>query len=63
MRQFLWSLPYPNKDGQVIRPPDPLIVGTTAHVIGNNEHILGRVPRPSGEPLAPADGVSATAGP
>ena len=26
--------------------PDPLIVGTTAHVIGRDDHILGKTLRP-----------------
>ncbi|MHA3914564.1 polyphosphate kinase 2 [Halovulum sp. GXIMD14793] len=42
MRHFLWSLPYPNKDTHVVRPPDPLILGSSAAVIGNSERILGR---------------------
>jgi hypothetical protein len=63
MRHFLWSLPCPNQDGQVIRPPDPLIVGSTAHVIGGNEHILGLTPRPSGVLIPPAGGINATAAP
>lgn len=42
MRHFLNSLPYPGKDTEVVREPDPLIVGYGHHVIGNNEHILGR---------------------
>ncbi len=42
MRHFLNSLPYSGKDPEVVREPDPLIVGYGHHVIGNNEHILGR---------------------
>ncbi len=42
MRHFLNSLPYSGKDTEVVREPDPLIVGYGHHVIGNNEHILGR---------------------
>jgi len=45
MQHFLASLPYPNKDQSVVHPPDPLIVGTTHHVIGNSEHVLGVGPR------------------
>ncbi len=42
MQHFLSSLDYPNKDRSVVRGPDPLIVGSTAHVIGRDEHILGK---------------------
>jgi len=42
MRHFLNTLPYPGKDLSVVREPDPLIIGASHHVIGNNEHILGR---------------------
>ena len=42
MQHFLSSLDYPDKDRHVVRNPDPLIVGVSQHVIGNNEHILGR---------------------
>jgi polyphosphate kinase 2 len=41
MQHFLSSLPYPNKDTHVVKGPDPLIVGSTHHVIGNSDHILG----------------------
>jgi polyphosphate kinase 2 len=40
MQHFLSSLPYPGKDHSVVRGPDPLIVGTTDHVIGRTQHIL-----------------------
>lgn len=42
MQHFLSSLDYPDKDTHVVRGPDPLIVGVSQHVIGNNDHILGR---------------------
>ncbi len=42
MRHFLDSLPYPDKDPHVVHAPDPLIVGSTAHVIGRDNHILGK---------------------
>ncbi|WP_457796844.1 polyphosphate kinase 2 [Methylocystis sp. S23] len=42
MQHFLSSLEYPNKDHGVVRGPDPLIVGASAHVIGRSEHIVGR---------------------
>ena len=38
---FLWSLPYPNKDKQLVRKPDPLLVGHSQHVISKSRHIFG----------------------
>jgi polyphosphate kinase len=46
MQYFLSSLPYPNKNRKLITGPDPLICGSTAHVIGRDEHILGKTLRP-----------------
>src|SRR5690606_38780703 len=42
MQHFLSSLDYPAKNTSIVRGPDPLIVGSTAHVIGRDEHILGK---------------------
>ena len=42
MQHFLSALPYPDKDTHVVKGPDPLLVGSSHHVISNNEHILGR---------------------
>ncbi len=42
MQHFLSSLDYPNKEPSVVHGPDPLIVGSSAHVIGRDEHILGK---------------------
>ena len=42
MQHFLSSLPYPNKDHSVVRGPDPLIVGSGAHALGEAQHILGK---------------------
>ena len=42
MQHFLSTLPYPNKDAQVVHGPDPLIVGSSSHVLGSSEHILGK---------------------
>ena len=42
MRHFLSSLPYPGKDRRIVGEPDPLIVGGTAHAIGDGAHVLGR---------------------
>ena len=41
MLHFLNSLPYPNKDVHIVRPPDPLIVGSATHVVGRDKHVLG----------------------
>ncbi len=42
MRHFLGALPYPGKDPAVVHAPDPLIVGTTAQVIGRGAQMLAR---------------------
>ncbi|OFX04913.1 MAG: polyphosphate kinase 2 [Alphaproteobacteria bacterium RIFCSPHIGHO2_12_FULL_63_12] len=42
MQHFLAALPYPNKNRQVVRGPDPLIVGASYHVIGAGDQFLGR---------------------
>ncbi|MGD9783323.1 MAG: polyphosphate kinase 2 [Hyphomicrobiaceae bacterium] len=42
MQHFLSTLDYPGKNRHVVRGPDPLIVGSSAHVIGRDEHILGK---------------------
>jgi len=47
MMHFLSSLPYANKDRHLIKTPDPLIVGSTNHVIGRDESILGKSLHPS----------------
>jgi polyphosphate kinase 2 len=41
MRHFLNALPYHGKDQSAIGKPDPLIVGSSAHVIGGNTNIPG----------------------
>ncbi len=41
MRHFLASLDYPGKDLDVVRAPDPLIVGRASHVVHGADHILG----------------------
>ena len=41
MQHFLSTLSYPGKNEHVVHGPDPLIVGSTHHVIGKSEHILG----------------------
>jgi len=42
MKHFLCSLPYPGKNIDVVGAPDPLIVASSAHVIGASDHILGK---------------------
>ncbi len=42
MQHFIDSLPYPNRDRHVVRGPDPLIVGSSQHVIDRDSHILGK---------------------
>jgi len=42
LAHFLSSLDYPGKDHSVVRGPDPLIAGSSSHVISGSEHILGR---------------------
>lgn len=46
MKHFLASLPYPDKSAAVLHGPDPLIVGSSATVIGRDEHILGKTLHP-----------------
>ena len=58
MLHFLCSLPYPNKDQNVVHHPDPLIVGSAHHVIGSNDQIMGvgardRSAAPKGPAKAP----------
>ncbi len=40
MLHVLNTLPYPDKNLHVVRPPDPLIVGGAHHVLGHADHIL-----------------------
>ena len=42
MRHFLSTLPYPKKDVHVVGHPDPLIVGSSTHVVRNSQHILDK---------------------
>jgi polyphosphate kinase 2 len=46
MRQFLSTIDYPNKNAHVVGHADPLIVGSTSHVIGRSDHILGKLTHP-----------------
>ncbi len=42
MRHFLASLNYEGKDHETVESPDPFIVTSSDHAIGNSEHILGK---------------------
>ncbi|MFA5081420.1 MAG: polyphosphate kinase 2 [Hydrogenophilaceae bacterium] len=42
MRHFLSNLPYPEKDVHVAHAPDPLLVGTAAKVLENDENVITR---------------------
>jgi len=44
MRFVLNNLDYPNKDPKVAIPPDPLIVGSAAHIYEKGEHLLRDAP-------------------
>ena len=46
MTHFLASLEYPLKDEKVVGSPDPLLVGSASHVIGNDAHIIGKTLHP-----------------
>jgi polyphosphate kinase 2 len=46
MLHFLNTLDYPGKDRKLAHAPDPLIVGSTYHVIHQSEHILGAAIHP-----------------
>ncbi len=46
MQHFLEALPYPNKDRGIVTGPDPLIVGSTEHVIGRDSTLLGKALHP-----------------
>ena len=47
LQHFLSALPYPTKDKHIIRGPDPLIVGSSAHVIGVDASIIGKTVHPA----------------
>jgi hypothetical protein len=40
MKHFLSMLDYPDKDRRIVNRPDPLIVGSSAHVVGRSERFL-----------------------
>lgn len=47
MRHFLASIDYPDKDHDIARAPDPLIVGHASQVVHSADHILGASLHPS----------------
>jgi len=47
MRHFLSKIPYPDRDMENAPDPDPKIVGAASHVIGSDEHILGKSLHPN----------------
>ena len=44
MRFILNNLDYPNKNKDIVGPPDPLIVGAAKNIYEKGEHILDREP-------------------
>jgi polyphosphate kinase 2 len=46
MQHFLSALPYAAKDTSVVAGPDPLLVGTSAHVIGRDKHLIDKAIHP-----------------
>lgn len=42
LQHFLSTLDYPNRNEAVVTGADPLIVGSTRHVISQSEHIFGK---------------------
>jgi polyphosphate kinase 2 len=46
MKNFLINLPYGNKNKRILTEADRLIVGSSTHVIGRDEGILGKTLRP-----------------
>jgi len=47
MRHFLSEIPYPDRNLENAPDPDPKIVGSASHVIGADEHILGKSLHPN----------------
>jgi polyphosphate kinase 2 len=47
MRHFLSQIDYPEKDSEVVTPPDPLIVGRARQVLGGAGHILDAATHPA----------------
>jgi polyphosphate kinase 2 len=47
MKHFLSMLDYPLKDHRIVGQPDPLIVGSSAHVIGSGAQVLAKTLHPA----------------
>ncbi|HVZ10642.1 polyphosphate kinase 2 [Rhodopila sp.] len=47
LQHLLSLLPYPEKDHGIVTGPDPLIVGSTANVIGADMHIINKTVHPA----------------
>ena len=47
LQHFLSALPYAAKDRHIVSGPDPLIVGSSAHVIGMSHEIIGKSVHPA----------------
>jgi polyphosphate kinase 2 len=62
MRHFLNSLPYQGEGHANVDAVDPLIVGSSRHVIGRDDGILSKVVHPSGRHSVRAAGLAETAG-
>jgi polyphosphate kinase len=52
LQHFLSTLDYPNRNEAVITGADPLIVGSTRHVVSQSEHIFGKT-LPSAQKAGP----------
>ena len=46
MQFLLSSLPYPDRDPHIVRGPDPLIVGSSSAVLGQDSTLFGRTVHP-----------------
>ena len=57
LEHFLSTLPYPDKDRTIVAAPDPLIVGSSQHVIGRDAHILGKTLHPKKRNKVPLPSV------
>lgn len=58
MRHFLNSLPYQGEEALNVDAADPLIVGSSHHVIGRDDGILSKVVHPGGRRSVRADGAN-----
>ncbi len=47
LQHFLSALPYAAKDRRIVSGPDPLIVGSSAHVIGMGHEIINKTVHPA----------------